>query len=262
MRMKGISGLLSISVVAVTVILSGCLSQKQYDDMKSQNRIQQQRITSLESELDTAKVQADQLSKQNETLQSQSSTNIGAKSEEILALENDIAKKKELISKMRDQLLRSGVKLPIELSVMLQEFAKNNEMVTFDADTGVLKFKSDLLFEPGSDLIGADAVGSLREFCRIMNANEAKNFDIVIVGHTDDVPIKKAETKAQHPTNWHLSVHRAISVLNVITKSQISSERVSVKGFGEFKPVEPNKPNKKGNPANRRVEIFVVPSGT
>ena len=42
-----------------------------------------------------------------------------------------------------------------------------------------------------------------------------EHFDLVVAGHTDDVPIKKAATKAKHPTNWHLSVHRAISVANV-----------------------------------------------
>jgi len=262
MRMGRFSGLLCISVPVVTVLLSGCLSQQQFDEMKSQNRIQQQRITGLESELDAANVKIEQCSKQTETLANQGSANIEAKSQEIAALEADIESKKELISKMREQLLRSGVKLPMELSVMLQEFATKNDMVTFDSDTGTLKFKSDLLFDSGSDLIGADAVGSIKQFCKIMNSQEAADFDIVIAGHTDDVPIKKPGTKAKHPTNWHLSVHRAISVLNVITKSKVDSKRVSIRGFGEFRPVEPNKPNKKGNSTNRRVEIFVVPSGT
>jgi chemotaxis protein MotB len=260
--MRRFSGLLCISILAVTVLLSGCLSQQQFDEMKSQNRIQQQRITGLESELDTANVKIEQCNKQSETLTNQGSANIEAKGQEITALEADIEGKKELISKMREQLLRSGVKLPIELSVMLQEFATGNDMVTFDSDAGILKFKSDLLFDPGSDLIGADAVGSIKQFCKIMKSKEAANFDIVIAGHTDDVPIKKAATKTKHPTNWHLSVHRAISVLNVITKSKIDSKRVSIRGFGEFRPLEANKSNKKGNSANRRVEIFVVPSGT
>ncbi|MCK5175184.1 MAG: OmpA family protein, partial [Planctomycetes bacterium] len=64
-----------------------------------------------------------------------------------------------------------------------------------------------------------------------------------------------------HPTNWHLSVHRAISVLNVMTQNKVSPKRLSVRGFGEFRPAEPNKADKKGNAANRRVEIFIVPSG-
>jgi flagellar motor protein MotB len=36
---------------------------------------------------------------------------------------------------------------------------------------------------------------------------------------------------------------------------------LSVRGFGEFRPVEPNKPNHQGNAKNRRVEIFIVAKG-
>jgi chemotaxis protein MotB len=94
-----------------------------------------------------------------------------------------------------------------------------------------------------------------------MNSPEAKQFDMVIVGHTDDLRIIRAETKQKHPTNWHLSVHRAISVLNLLTQDQVAEDRMCAKGYGEFRSVEPNKPNKGGNPANRRVEIFIIPSG-
>ena len=72
MRIKRVSGVLGIVVLAVTVMVSGCLSQQQFDDMKSQNRIQQQRITGLESELDAANVKIDQTSKLIETYQNQS----------------------------------------------------------------------------------------------------------------------------------------------------------------------------------------------
>lgn len=262
MRIKIVLGVSCILVLAVTVIVSGCLSQQQFNDMKSQNRIQQQRITGLESQLDAANVEVDQMSKLIETYQNQSSASMGAKTEEIAALEEDVQKKAELISKMSKQLLRSGVKLPVELSVALQEFAGSSDLVTFDPDTGVLKFKSDLLFASGSDQIESGAVNSIKQFCEIMNSSQAKKFDIIIAGHTDDVPVKKPATRAKHPTNWHLSVHRAISVLNLMTENKIGSKRVSVRGFGQYRPVEPNKPKKKGNPANRRVEIFVVPSGT
>ena len=37
--------------------------------------------------------------------------------------------------------------------------------------------------------------------------------------------------------------------------------RLAVMGFGEHRPLEPNKPNQKGNPVNRRVEIYIIPSG-
>ena len=244
------------------VLLNGCVSQEQYEDVKAQNRIQQSRIASLESQLSDAQLQLEQLRKQLGALRGRSGTDIGAKDAEIAALEKDIEAKKALIAKMQAQLMRSGAPLPMELNVLLQEFARDNEMVTFDVETGMLKFKSDLLFDLGSDTVKSDAVSAIKALCGIMNSEQGKQFDLLIAGHTDDVPIKKPATKAKHPTNWHLSVHRSIAVLNLMTGNGIAPRRLSVRGFGEFRPVAANKANQGGNAANRRVEIFVVPSGT
>ena len=251
-----------VLVLAVAIGISGCISQQQYDDAKAQNRIQQQRITDLEGELGACELQLAQSAKQIETLQGRNSAELGGKDAEIEALEKDIADKKSLIARMQAQLLRGGAALPMELSVMLQDFASRNKMVTFDAESGTLKFESDLLFELGSDKVAPEAIGSVKALCGIMNSKEAQNFDVIIAGHTDDVPIKKAATKAKHPTNWHLSVHRSIAVLNVMTANKVAPTRVSVRGFGEYRPVAANKASKRGNAANRRVEIFIVPSGT
>ena len=251
-----------VLVLAVAIGTSGCISQQKYDDAKAQNRIQQQRITDLEGELGACELQLAQSAKQIETLQGRNIAELGGKDAEIEALEKDIADKKSLIARMQAQLLRGGAALPMELSVMLQDFASRNKMVTFDADSGMLKFESDLLFELGSDKVAPEAVGSVKALCGIMNSKEAQNFDVLIAGHTDDVPIKKAATKAKHPTNWHLSVHRSIAVLNVMTANKVAPTRVSVRGFGEYRPVAANKASKRGNAANRRVEIFIVPSGT
>ncbi|RKY07898.1 MAG: hypothetical protein DRP65_09860 [Planctomycetota bacterium] len=251
-----------VLVIAVAIVTGGCVAQQKFDEVRAQNRIQQQRITDLEGQLASCRLQLDQSVKQLETLQSRNSTDIGAKDAEIAALEKDIEAKKALIGRMQAQLLRSGAALPMELSVQLKEFADRNKMVTFDAASGMLKFESDLLFELGSDKVAPEAVASVKALCDIMNSKEAKDFDVVIAGHTDDVPIKKPATRAKHPTNWHLSVHRSIAVLNIMTANKVAPTRVSVRGFGEYRPIAPNKPGKKGNPANRRVELYIVPSGT
>jgi chemotaxis protein MotB len=108
----------------------------------------------------------------------------------------------------------------------------------------------------------APAAGEVvRELCKILNSEQGKKFDVIIAGHTDDIRIGKPETRAKHPTNWHLSAHRAISVLDIMENSGVSPERMSVRGFGEFRPIVPNLPNKKGNSQNRRVEIYIVPHG-
>ena len=178
--------------------------------------------------------------------------------EKITALEIHLGKKDELIARMREQCL-GGVPLPIELSTMLEDFAAKEDMITYDASTGIVKFKSDLLFGSGSDVVLPAAAVAIKSLSTILNSKEATEFDIIIAGHTDDQPIRVS--RANHPTNWHLSVHRAISVLNIMSASNVAKKRMSVRGFGELRPVVPNEPGK-GNSQNRRVEIYIVPRGT
>ena len=201
------------------------------------------------------------LEKQLLTLRNQGSVTGIATAEEIATLVAAIDEKNALIAKMRDQLLTGGIKLPMELTAMLEDFAESNPMVAFDKETGKLKFKSDLLFELGSDKVAADGISSIQTLSDIMKTGEAKDFDVIIAGHTDDVPIGKSVTRATHQTNWHLSVHRAISVLNAMVKDGIKPTRLSVRGFGEYRPLAPNAPGNKGNAANRRVEMFIVYKG-
>lgn len=184
---------------------------------------------------------------------------MGAKDAEIAALEKDIAEKKALIERLQQQLLKTGTKLPTDLSLKLKEFAAANPDVTYNEESGMLKFKSDLLFKSGSAEVEPKAAEQITKFCAIMNGAEGKDFDVIIAGHTDDQPIKFAAPR--HPTNWHLSAHRAIGVLDVMVKAGVEPKRVSVRGFSEYRPIEPNQPGNKGNPANRRVELYIVPSG-
>ena len=251
----------AILAVCVSIFLvSGCDSQLQ--DLRIQNQTQQRRIDELQAQLAAANLQLDQLNKKLAAAQQGQGVEIDALKQQIAALEEDIAKKKELIASMQQRLLLGGAALPVELSTMLEDFAKKQpDLVTYDASRGIVKFKSDLLFEKGSDTVAASAAEAVKSLCTILNSEQGKNFDIIVAGHTDDIPILKSDTRAKHPTNWHLSVHRAIAVLNIMESSSIAPKRLSARGFSEFRPVAENKPSKGGNPQNRRVEIYIVPEG-
>jgi len=244
-------------VCGCMVLTSGCAEQ----NLRVQNETQRKRIAELESELQTTKLKLDQLKRKLDTAEGSDSVEVTSLKQRIAALEEDLNKKKELISLMQQQLLYGGAQLPVELSTMLEDFAKSEEMVTYDASRGIVKFKSDLLFEPGSDKVESGAVEAVKSLCKILNSEQGQKFDIIIAGHTDDMRIAKPATREKHPTNWHLSAHRGISVLNIMAANNVASERMSARGFGEFRPIAPNKPDKKGNPQNRRVEIYIVPRG-
>ncbi len=246
-------------VCACIVLVTGCNAELQ--DLRIQNNTQRKRIAELESEVQATTLKLEQLKRELATIKSRSGIEAEALQQKIAALREDLGKKKALIASMRQQLLYGGAQLPVELSTALEDFANGEEMVTYDSSRGIVKFESDLLFARGSDEVQPGAVTAVKSLCKILNSEQGKKFDIIIAGHTDDIRIGKPATRAKHPTNWHLSAHRAISVLDVMAKSDIASERMSVRGFGEFRPIAPNKPNKKGNPQNRRVEIYIVPKG-
>ena len=122
--------------------------------------------------------------------------------------------------------------------------------------------------QPGAPLSFPEDHGSHPEY-RIewwyltghLEDTEGSQFDIVVAGHTDDMRSGQPATREKHPDNWNLSAHRALSVLSKMTANNIDPERVSARAFGEFRPIAENAPNKKGNPQNRRVEIYIVAKG-
>ncbi len=237
------------------VLVNGCAEQ----DLRIQNETQRKRIAELDSELQAARLEMEKAKRELETTGGRSQVEMDALNQKIAALEAGISKKQALIASMQQHLLYGGAALPVELSTKLEDFAKGQEMVEYDSSRGIVKFKSDLLFERGSDDVAPAAAEVIKSLCAILNSEEGKNFDVIIAGHTDDMRIAKPATRQVHPTNWHLSAHRAISVLEIMGQNNIAAERLSVRGFGEYRPIAPNEPNKKGNPQNRRVEIYIVP---
>ena len=158
---------------------------------------------------------------------------------------------------LQDQLRNLENPLPQSANQKFADLAKKYPGFNFDPDTGVSKFSSDILFDSGSATIKSSAGPLLRDFAKIMNDGEAKRLNILVVGHTDDKLIKKASTKALHPTNWHLSTNRANSVVVDLGRAGLGKERMGAAGYADNQPVVPNTDDK-ARSQNRRVEIFVL----
>jgi chemotaxis protein MotB len=77
---------------------------------------------------------------------------------------------------------------------------------------------------------------------------------IRVEGHTDNTPIHTE----RFPSNWHLSAVRAINTATyLIDQHRIPSTRVSVAGYGEFRPVVPNETPEQRQ-TNRRVDLVIL----
>ncbi len=259
-----------LSPVIVPLVLfavagsSGCVSRDEYLRTKFALDNANTRAAGLENELADERARAASLQNQVETLQREKDT-LQALADNLKAENARLdGYSKDLLAKMNDVLNKGipskidvvEVKLPPELDRALKDFASRYpDQVEYDASRGVVRWKSDLTFALGSDEVRGDARPALRAFAEIVNSSAASGFEVVIVGHTDNVPIK--QSAARFPTNWHLSCFRSIAVMFVLHDAGVDFTRIGCMGYGEWRPREANPP-RGGNERNRRVEIFLV----
>jgi chemotaxis protein MotB len=161
----------------------------------------------------------------------------------------------EFEKRMAESVKFGNIALDSETDKALSELAAQHpDLLDYDAQRGLVRFTADVTFDSGSDKVRETARGTLRQFAQILNST-ARMYDVRIVGHTDAQPIKRVA--AQHPTNWHLSCHRAISVLRELAANGFAPERGEAAGRGEFDPMVPNAIDGK-SARNRRVEVYMA----
>ncbi len=129
----------------------------------------------------------------------------------------------------------------------------------YDPVTGLNKFRSDILFDLGSDAIRPEASPIIAEFASSVKSGSASGLKILVVGHTDDQNIVRPETAIKHPTNWHLSTDRSDAVILQLVKAGIDPKRIASMGYSEFHPLDASVADT-ARQRNRRVELFVVPN--
>jgi chemotaxis protein MotB len=255
-------------MVSVSILVSGCVGLDEHNRVKFALRKAQAKNEELARDLEDARSKANLLEQQasgqdNElAVQKSLAESLREENERLAKSYDQLQQEFEALVKklgMPKPIVVERV-LPAELDKALESFAAAHpDAVDYDAKRGVVKWKSDLLFALGSDVVKQTAVSALKGFASIVNSPAASGFDVIVVGHTDNIPIGKPGTRAKHPTNWHLSTHRAISVMNQLTAAAVKQQRLGVMGYGEYRPVAPNTTDD-GRQKNRRVEIFLVPS--
>ncbi len=81
-----------------------------------------------------------------------------------------------------------------------------------------------------------------------------RGLELRIEGHSDDQPIHTP----QFQSNWELSTARAMAVLLLLVNdSGFDPHRISVVGYGEYRPLADNA-TPEGRRINRRVDMVVV----
>src|SRR5688572_25621890 len=153
-----------------------------------------------------------------EQLANQLQGDLSTANERIANLSNERGQLQDQYKNMLTGLTPSNNPLNSAANRKFEELARKYPEFEFDPTTGVSRFNGDLLFASGSDEIQAKGSKVLQEFVRIMNETDSKQFHVLVVGHTDDMEVVKPTTRANHPTNWDLSAHRATSVVKTMAK--------------------------------------------
>jgi chemotaxis protein MotB len=250
---------ITLMAVTLTGVLcsGGCFkTQAEFDEVVNYNEKLRQEKSVLQG--DVAALQAE-----NEALREQAATGTEGQQLALLAREHGMLQEDyaQLLDAYRTAVANQGGLGPLPEAVNLELEALASQypnMIEFLPNYGMIKFKADLTFARGSDELGSEASAALAEFAGILGSTDVSGFNIYIAGHTDDMRIANPQTLLRHPTNWYLSVHRAVVVQEALSSAGIAPARLAVLGFGEYRPAEDNAASNQGNPANRRVELWIA----
>ena len=240
------------AAVLVPLLAGGCVQQDKYDQLLQVKRSLQEQLQDVTNERDSFGAQ---LKNRNQQLAS-AQTDILKMQEQYEMLGgkvDELADNNRSLAGMVSEMAIGP--LPADIQQKLAALATQYpDQITFDASSGMLRFNSDLTFSSGKDVVKPEAAQTLAKLAAILDSDSATSFELVVVGHTDDVQPKYS--KNQHPTNRHLAVHRAIAVCNELVLSGVANDRVQVAGWGEHRPLIANETG--GTPMNRRVEIYLA----
>jgi chemotaxis protein MotB len=159
---------------------------------------------------------------------------------------------KDLTSAMR---AKDSINLALVMKLKRSLVDINDEDVTVEVKKGVvyISLSDKMLFKSGKYEINQSAEIVLSKIARVLN--DHKQLDILVEGHTDDVPISTSILV----DNWDLSVKRATSVVRLLqTKYGIAPERMTAGGRSEYVPKTSNS-TVEGKALNRRTEIIILP---
>jgi chemotaxis protein MotB len=192
---------------------------------------------------------------------------LGNEQEIGATLQKETLSLKDMISKLQGQLqgemsltdsrIKELKSASNSLINELERQLKNKEMTIDDFKKKLtITFVDRLLFDLGKATITAEGGSILTKVGNILR--NIHGMRIWIVGHTDNIPIKK-EYRYKFPSNWELSSARAAAVASYFQKNNnIDPKTLTVIGRSFYEPLDTNK-TKEGRARNRRVEIIIAP---
>jgi chemotaxis protein MotB len=195
-------------------------------------------------------------SEQFNTALKKKSDELKQKSEEIVAKERLLADRERALNEMTRIVARQD-SITNRLNTILHDallgFKSDELSVEIKNGKVYVSLSDKLLFKSGSAAVETKGIEALKVLADVLNKN--RDIDILVEGHTDNIPIKTA----LYHDNWDLSAARAISIVRILTDEyEIAPTRLTASGKGEFLPRALNSTSE-GRAMNRRTEIILSP---
>ncbi|MCY1032453.1 OmpA family protein [Corallococcus sp. BB11-1] len=139
---------------------------------------------------------------------------------------------------------------------MKKEIAEGAVRLTQNEGRIQVDLVDKVLFDSGDASISARGQEVLTRLGGVLSKVDDKR--IQVSGHTDDSP-PSTKLQATFPTNWELSVARAVNVVRFLQdKGGVPAKRMLAAGYGDTRPLGANA-SPQGRARNRRIELLLIP---
>ena len=262
-----------LMAIAVSLMMTGCASKKDLENCQTENKSLTESLQTAREDLaaKNARVASleEQLTAQKQALAEQKRAYIALQQSLDKSLTN-ASQNNVSIEKLVDQINESNqyIRHLVEVkskSDSLNMVLTNNLTRSLskeelkEVDVQVLKgvvyisLADNMLYKSGSYEINSRAAETLSKIAKIIK--DYKDYDVLIEGNTDNVPIKKTNIR----NNWDLSTLRASSVVQALQNDYgVDPKRLTAGGRGEYNPVASND-TEVGKQRNRRTQIIITP---
>jgi chemotaxis protein MotB len=146
---------------------------------------------------------------------------------------------------------------------ILEKQGVANQFAVKQTPLGVeISFLGAVFFDTGSADIKPEAQSLMNTLLPVLK-QEAGQFQVIVEGHTDDVPVGN---KSRFLNNWELSGIRASKVIGLFEQYGFTKSVLTSVGYADGRPLFPNR-NASGDPLeenqakNRRVVIKLIHQG-